>query len=345
MFRQEEVIFGGWREKTIDAMRRRRFDRMVSQLSPLGAQQLHMLSARELNQRLEDCWQDIEIKPMRAQQMAAVKRRVLENVQADADCLSDEEHDLVERALILGGSARIEDAAELEAAKALSLRLWGNVGIVSKQPLFELENDVMRPAARAMARAEHERIRGRFKTFSEKLSALLYRYGALDDRMPQQMVLRDVLDGAVKPERGMTLARRYLWASCDCVDYGGGVALVHPALADPHQLLRTGRRISMSVVSNDRMSMMERDILPEEVPLQSALERAIHGALRAGETEREVARDLRFLCKQGAPLPAVEDVLQSALIVLLTPWMKNVLRDLHDRTPKWLECTREDVLQ
>lgn len=345
MFRQEEVIFGGWREKTIDAMRRRRFDLLMSQLSPLGAQRLHALSARELNRRLEDCWQDIEIKPMRAQQMATVKRRVLENVQADADCLSDEEHDLVERVLILGGSARIEDTAELEAAKALSLRLWGTVGIVSERPCFELENDVMRPVAKAMARAEHERIRSRFKTFSGKLAGLLYRYGVMDDRLPQQMILHDVLDGAVKPERGMTLARRYLWASCDCVDYGGGVALVHPALADPHKLLSGGRRVSLTMMVGDGALMMEHDILPEEVPLQEALERAIHGAMRADETESEVARDLRFLCKQGAPLSALEDVLQSALIVLLTPWMKGALRDLHERTPKWMECTREDALQ
>lgn len=69
------------------------------------------------------------------QQLTQVWKQVLETIDAQADCLSNEEHELVERAIILGGTAQIEDAAELEAARALSLRLWANIGLISDQTL------------------------------------------------------------------------------------------------------------------------------------------------------------------------------------------------------------------
>ena len=66
MFRQEEVFVGGWQEKTIEAMQRRRFEQMVTQLPPLGAGRLAELSPTAFERKLEQCWQDIERKPMRA---------------------------------------------------------------------------------------------------------------------------------------------------------------------------------------------------------------------------------------------------------------------------------------
>lgn len=79
------------------------------------------------------------------------------------------------------------------------------------------------------------------------------------------------------------------------------------------------------------------DILPEEIPLQQNLERAIRGALRDEYRAEDVARSIRFLCKQGAPLQAMEDVLQSALIVYLSTGMRDVLANMYYRLPKWIE--------
>ena len=131
MFRQEEVFVGGWQEKTLEAMLRRRFEQQIAQLPPLGAGRLAELSPGAFERKIEQCWQDVERKPMRAQQLAEIWKSVLGSIDIQADCLSREEHELVERALILGGSVRIEDAQELEAARALSLRLWASLGLVS----------------------------------------------------------------------------------------------------------------------------------------------------------------------------------------------------------------------
>ncbi len=346
MFRQEEILFGGWQEKTIESMQRRRYDQWIRQLPPLGAGRLEALEPAALARKLEQCWQDIERKPMRAQQIAHVWQRVLDSIEMQADCLSHEEHELAERALILGGCARIEDTQELEAARALSLRLWASVGLVSGKPYIELETPVLQPVAKAFAREAHEKMRRRLERFSARLSGLLYRFGAMDDRQPQQMLLRDVFEGEKIEETHIQLARRYLWASFDCVDYSDGVMLVHPALADPHQIMAFRQRRSPALLQHqDEMRMQMIDILPEEIPLQRDLERAISGALRDGLLAQDVARMLRFLCKQGAPLHVLEELLQESLMVYVSPFMRGAIENMYYRLPKWTECMEYSALQ
>ena len=87
------------------------------------------------------------------------------------------------------------------------------------------------------------------------------------------------------------------------------------------------------------------DILPEEIPLQREMERAIAGALRDGQRAEDVATTLRLLCKQGAPLDALEDVLQTALIVYVSDAMRAALSDLYFQTPKWVISAGSETLQ
>lgn len=345
MFRQEEIIFGGWKEKTIESMQKRRFEQLVGQLPPLGAQRLEELPPLVFERRIEHSWQNIERKPMRMQQISAVWQSVLSSIERQADCLSREEHSLVERALILGGGARIEDAVELEAARALSLRLWASVGLVSGKPYIELEMPVLQPVARAFAREEHDVVRKRLDTAYVNLTNQLYRVGAMDDRQPQRMILREALGGEMDNELLGQLSRQYLWASFDCVDYTEGVILVHSALADPAQLFTACRRRSSQMIFAQSGGIGLMDILPEEIPIQERLERAIAGALRNGYDAQEVARNLRYLCKQGAPITALEEILQETLIVHLSPLMKHSLKHMYYALPKWIECPEQSAMQ
>ena len=344
MFRHEEIFVGGWGEKTVEAMQRRRFESAVASLPPLSTQMLHALTPSELKHRIECSWQGIEMKPMRSLQLSQIRERVVSTIELHADCLSAEEHNLVERALILGGSAQLMDMQELEAAQALSLRLWASIGTVAGKPCIELERSVMQPAAVAIARKEHEEIRERFEVFSERLSALLYRAGAIDDRIPHQMILRDVFSGMKGVPEIRQLARRYLWASCDCMDYSGGVMLLHSALAEPNQLLNMGKRMNR-YVAEDAFNREHIEILPEEIPLQAALGRAIAGAMREGLSAQDVARDIRFLCKQGAPLEALNQVLQTSLIVYVNAPMRFALQNMFYMTPKWMDTAKNRASQ
>lgn len=343
MFRQKEVFWGGWQDKTPEAMQKRRFEQSIKGMEPLAANRLAALPPDVLRRRLEQSWQDVKRKPMYHQQLTQVWKCVLENIEVQADCLSNEEHDLVERAIILGGTARIEDASELEAAHALALRLWASVGLVSGQPCMELEAAVRQPVARAFAREEHDRVRARLSGFHDYLTATLYRVGAMDDRQPQRMILREVLGGSGQDETLNQLARRYLWASYDCVDYSDGVMLIHSALADPQSVIHGKHR--NSILMNPTGKAGYTDILPEEIPLQQEVERAISSALRNGRRAEDVARSLRLLCKQGAPLAALEEVLQASLIVYLSDPMRAALSDMFIQMPKWIMPERHGMLQ
>lgn len=343
MFRQADIFAGGWKDKTIEAMHKRRFESKVARLPNLGAERLENLSMDALRRRLEHCWIDVERKPIRQQQEAVARAAVLSIIERQADCLSHDEHELVERALVLGGYAQINDIPELEAAQALALRLWGNVGLVSGKPFLELDPAVLRPAATAFSRSAHEEIRQRFNAFHRHMNSLLYQVGAMDDRQPQKMILQYVFGGK-NDEVACQLARRYLWASYDCMDYDDGVLLVHGALAEPERIRMDMRRQTGLLISCGHMQAA-LDILPEEVPLQVGLERAIANALRDNESAHDVATRIRFLCKQGAPLLAMEDILQSALIVHLTPAMRNALRNMYYALPKWIENSEQLLLQ
>lgn len=345
MFRQEEVFVGGWQEKTIEAMQRRRFEQRIAQLPPLGASRLTELTPHAFERKIEQCWQSIARKPMRAQQIGEIWKTVLAGANIHADCLSEEEHELVERALILGGSVQIEDIQELEAARALSLRLWASVGVVSGKPYMELETPVLEPVAHAFARPEHEEIRLRLKGFHARLTGMLYRVGAMDDKHPQQMLLNSVFDHEIDHEPLLQLSRRYLWSSYDCVDYCGGVMLLHQALAEPSHLIPIARRRMRAGPMPAAAHSALVDILPEEIPLQQALERTIQGALRDGYRCEDVARSIRFLCKQGAPLDAMEDVLQSTLIVYVNTGMRTALANMYYSMPKWIESRERAALQ
>jgi len=142
------------------------------------------------------------------------------------------------------------------------------------------------------------------------------------------------------------LSRRYLWASFDCIDYADGVMLIHPALADPQRLIGGQmRKRSMSVFHPKKQWIEHADILPEEIPLQARLECLISGAVRAGQSPQDTARTMRFLCKQGAPIAALEEVLQSSLIICLSPAMRAAIRDMYYMMPKWIENASPDSFQ
>ena len=156
--------------------------------------------------------------------------------------------------------------------------------------------------------------------------------------------MRDILCVDEQDEVFSQLARRYLWASYDCMDYNGGVMLIHPALADPQSVIR-GKRNLGGILMMPSSAVCYTDILPEEIPLQKELERAIAGALRDGRRAEDVATTLRLLCKQGAPLSALEEVLQASLIVYVSDSMRAALSDLYIQTPKWVAPARSVMLQ
>lgn len=345
MFRQDDIYNASWQDKTLDSIRRFRFDRLVSQLPPLSETRFESLAPSALRRRIEHSWLGAKHRPTRPLQLDHIRHSTLDQLLIQADCLSPDEHDLVERVLILGGSAEIHDIIELEAARALALRLWADVGLVSGKPVIEINPYVAHAAESAFSGSRHHRVRFRLQSFHNNLRRQLYRHGALDDRIPQRILAQEILCEQNNRDLAASLARCYLWASFDCVDYSEGVMLLHPAIADPRPF--TGKRrnphaaISVSVPEDS----MHDDILPEEIPIQRQLEDAIAGSLRAGLGPQETARSIRFLCKQGASLKDMTDVLQLSLITLVSRPIVETLRLMYSAMPKWIESRNHDMLQ
>lgn len=333
MFRSNQEHQIPWGERTLSALRAQRFDRAVRQLPPLTHHSLEQMDMRALTARIEGCWQDIPRKPLRAQQASVAQAAVLRTIERQADCLSQQEHALCERLLAQGGSVRIIDAQEMDAAQALSLRLLAHVGLVGEAPMLTLDACFAPALEQAFGREAHARTRMRLFAYQATVCAALYLAGVLDDREPQRLFTVQVLGEEDADEEALQLARRYLWASFDCVDYEDGVLLVHPAVTDPHALARTGARLG-AFTARELLGGMQ-GILPQEEPLEDALRRALSGALRPGTDEAECVRSLRLLCKQGAPLKALEEVLDSMLMVCRTPRMHAALGAMHAGVVRW----------
>ena len=334
MFRSDEICETPWNERTLWQLRAQRFEQEVKCLQPLRARSLAQMDRQTLTARIEACWQDVARKPLRIQQAAAAQEAVLRTIERQADCLSMEEHALCERLFAAGGCAHLTHAQELDAARALSLRLLAHVGTEGGVPVAALDTDFAPALEAAFSRKEHAQMRMRLFTYQATVCAALYLAGVLDDRAPQRLFTAQVLGLSEPDEESLALARHYLWASFDCVDYEDGVLLAHPAIIHPRALARRGGAQLESFTARELLGGMQ-GILPQEEPLEDALKRAIDGALRPGVEMDESVQSLRLLCKQNVPVSALQEVLDSLLMVRRTERMDAALAAMHAGVVRW----------
>lgn len=320
-------------------MRARRWEERTSHLSEAHDGALTGLTAQELRCRIECGWQAVPCKPVAAQQEAVALRVVLEALPRQVDCLAICEHSLLERLLVEGGHAKLEELEELEAALALRHRLWADVGLLDGRVIARLDSRLMQPLREAMERPAHTAARMRLFSVHATISGLLYIAGALDDRAPQRLFMEQVLQADEQDEEAQHLAQKYLWAAYDCVDYPQGVLLVHPALADPLGFVAGWER-PMGTPEIDAVRLLGgmQGILPDEEPLDDALAAALRHALRPSQDVDCVVQELRLLAKQGAPLEALHHVLAPKLCVLETPTIRQAVRALWQGVPRWEGC-------
>ncbi|MCL2810493.1 MAG: hypothetical protein FWD25_01205 [Clostridia bacterium] len=340
MFRTQGTGNTDWSGRTLSALRARRWEERVAPLCEVRNGALLGLSPQELRSRIEGGWQAIPRKTARAQQQQEALRVLLEALPRQVDCLSIPEHSLLERLLIQCGCAELEELEELEAAWALRHRLWVDVGYLQGRVVARLDSRLAQPLREAMDRPAHNAVRMRLFSVHATLSGLLYIAGALDDGAPQRLFMEQVLQADPQDEEASHLARQYLWAAYDCLDYPQGVLLVHPALADPSHFV-CGWSLPPEAPILDAAMLLGgmEGVLPVEKPLDAALTSLLKNALRPSEDVALCVQELRLLAKQGAPLEALHHVLAPNLCVLETPGIRHAVRALWQGVPRWEACS------
>ena len=291
-----------------------------------------------LTELIAEGWVSVPHAPSDMLLRRAARRQIADTLEDDIDCLSPEEHTLVERMLIGDGRVFLETVREFEAAYTLRLRLWCDVGVYQDRPCTRLDDGLMEALPKALMRTEHMERRGRIFVFDGMVHGLLYLTGFLDDRIPTQRFVHEVLQMEETPET-LRLARNYLEASFDCCVMAGCTLLLHEALAAPESfvgMLASQGAFQLPPVTPSQLAGSMNGLLPEESQADQKLRLALSGALRPEYEPDQAASDLRMLAKQGASLHVLRDVMASMLCVLPTQHMENALMEMSVRIPRWV---------
>lgn len=329
-----------WAERTDSRMQAARWAACIEGLEqePPQAGVIDTYPDDLLRMLVAEGWADLTRMPDGEDDLrAAVRRAVMDTLSMDADCLSIAEHTLVERMLIGDGRVVLESVADMEAAYTLRMRLWCDVGVEDDEAVARMDEQLLQALPEWLMTGVHQERRGRIFIFSGMLEGMLYIAGWLDDRLPKERFIQDVLQAKASPETER-LARNYLEASYDTYEMGGCNLLLHEALAVPEQF--AGKTSVMEApqlppLSPGLMAASMNGLLPEESIPNEKLRRALHGALRPEYDPEDASTDLRFLAKQNAPAETLQEIMASMLVVLPTPHMDAALHELRLQTPRW----------
>ncbi|MDR0930080.1 MAG: hypothetical protein LBM74_10285 [Oscillospiraceae bacterium] len=336
------IDFGrmSWPERTQESMLAARWEACLSGLAAETpcAGVIDSWPMDRLSDLAAEGWLQVAHAPSDLLYRKAARRAVMATLTDDLDFLSPEEHTLVERMLIDDGYVYLDDVPAFEAAYTLRMRLWCDIGIRGGRPAARLDAGLMKVLPARLMRAEHAQRRARVFVFDGMMHGLLYLTGFLDERMPQQRFMQEVLQ---MPDSAAArrLACNYLEASFDCCRVAGCSLLVHPALAEPESLvgaLAAHGAFQLPTVTPGQLAGSMNELLPEESDLDAKLRLLLAGALRPEYRAEEAVAGLRLLVKQGAPMSALRHVLAEMLLVLPTAHMEGALWELSHRTPRWI---------
>lgn len=343
MLRESNVQSFHWADKTMSVMRERQLEACEDRLAaypPYG------LFEGCDDARVEELWRlsyDAHERPMltRLHTVAQLRAQVLEQLGAEAALLSVAEHQLVERLLVLDGTAELIDLEESDAAESLVRRMWCYLEWREEDRLFlHLPRALMTPLVGILDTQQHMELRERLLRFDATIRGLLYIGGFLHYEEPLSHLMTDVVQQM--PLGNSLLALRYFRASYDYTyDALGDMILLHPGLAEPERVMKPFTLRQGGEMQMDQATLLGAigGLLPEEIPSYVQMLGLLQGAVRPEITEEEAVEDLRMLAKQGVSIGEMEEVLGTLLTVRPTPAMREGVRAISMQTPRWCGMT------
>lgn len=341
MLREGNVKSLHWADKTMSILRERQMEASLSRLSACPAKGLFSgcddVMVEDLWRHTYDALENPVLTSLHTTR--GLQRLVTARLAAEAALLSIEEHELLERVIVLGGKAELFND-EVTVAESLVRRMWCTFDVTDGRLCLLLPETLLVPLSNMLLTPTHLEIRAKLEQFDNFINWLLHLTGFLHYREPLRYLLRHVVAGTYADQE--TIALRYLRIAFDYIyDEHGEMILLHPGLAEPERLLKPRRGVSLPM-PDPRMfpaNFEPGSLLPEEIPVYERLIGLLAGAVRPELTEDMAVRDLIMLAKQGVSFEESAEVLSSLLTILPTAAMLDGLRMLHAHTPRWCSLT------
>ena len=260
-----------------------------------------------------------------------LRSRVLHQLAQEAALLSVEEHDLLVRAVLFGGRTPLTDWNELLPARGLARRLWCRVEIQGNSSVLILPRQLSASILLLLASDSHKKVRELVEQVHENIENTLYLAGAAQAAGPARHMASLLKDTFVAGQDN--LIRRFLLVGYDYVyDRTGQLLLIHPGLAEPERMMdHACMDLDLRILSSASDSISDL-----ESPLYERMLGLLMDVTRPEITPEDAVEDLIILAKQEVPYADMEEVLSSLLICQVTPEMREALKELCNRVPRWL---------
>ena len=270
-----------------------------------------------------------------------LQTRLMFNLPAESALISEAEEELCEKLAETGGLMPLSNCEDLDAARNLVKRLWACVVRIEDTPMLALEPPLRMILPLNSAGESYVTLRNALEDLSREVDGLLYLYGVI----PAEDVflkLSKLVGGTFADDE--ILLRRFLRTNFDyAMSDRGEMLLIHPGLADPAGV-QVQRDPWNGPHSRELLEQACNGALWQEVAPYNRLLGLLEGAMRPEYDAASTVEDLAFLCKQQAPLEAVQEALAAALIVCPTETMRQAVRQLYLRVARW-QTMRVGVLQ
>jgi len=357
MLRKGFIRSSHWADKTMSALEAAMTEACEKQLASLPSLALFDPDCTDLDAETyyqfsyfpeETGFLNGMFKPVpRLHTIEELRKRVLALFSTELGLLSIEEHDLMVRLVLMGGSTPLTDWSELLPAVSLARRLWCSVQLRDNAyPVITLPDRLRLLALASLASEDHRAMRRIVENWFQTVDDVLYVLGMVNARSPMITLQNELL--GTKAEGHPPLILRAAFAGFD-YEYGedGFLYLLHPALAEPDRIRSQTKDPFPGTEYLDMQSESIFNALESakalEAPLYDRLESMIRDAVRPEISSEDAAEDLLFLAKQGVPFADMAEVLSGMLDCQPTPEMLAALRDIAVMTPRWLYMTSSRI--
>ncbi len=342
MDRFENTRLVPWADMTTSALRSKRWEACEKALAGLSCRGLFDKDATDADaETLYDlsCFAAEEKrtgrKEYRLHTIQELRDKVMRQFVAEFAMLSTEEHVLTYRVFLNGGSYRLQNLQEMKPACHLVRRLWCTVEKQDDEWVLSMPHAL---CGATMLLWEQQAIDDLGKLLDEvehSVEDSLYLMGVTQLNGPL-VHLKSLLKNTIAAPFPH-LMERFLDASFDYVlNRQGEKILIHPGLADPEHLMQYySVHRSFSMLSPEDLAKAVDSMDAIEEPLCERMISAIEEAVRPEIIAEEAAEDLLVLAKQDVSLADMQEVLSSMLIIHPTAEMLEILKEIHEATPRW----------